>query len=131
MDVANPSNFVRIMEIFEQQIPDLKTKLTAVSVDDDTTRSTLKRIFDEHQYLLDPHGAVGYTALENYLTDHPSLKGIVLETAHPVKFYNVVEPVIRTEVAIPETIQKQLKLDKMSTVIENKPEALKQFLLSL
>lgn len=131
MDVANPSNFVRIMEIFNQHIPDLKMKVTALSVDDDTTRSTLKRIYNDHKYLLDPHGAVGYTALENYLADYPPLKGMVLETAHPVKFYDVVEPVIGGTVIIPDTIQMQLKLEKKSSLIEKKPDALRQFLISL
>jgi threonine synthase len=131
MDVANPSNFVRIMEIFEQKIPDLKNKLTAVSVDDDTTRSTLKKIYEEHQYLLDPHGAVGYHALENYLADHPQQKGLVLETAHPVKFYDVVEAVIGRSVKIPVAIQSQLTLNKKATLIENKQEALHSYLIGV
>ena len=106
-------------------------KRQALSVDDDTTRSTLKRIYNDHKYLLDPHGAVGYTAWENYLADYPPLKGMVLETAHPVKFYDVVEPVIGGTVIIPDTIQMQLKLEKKSSLIENKPDALRQFLISL
>ncbi len=131
MDVANPSNFVRIMEIFEQQLPNLKKSLSAVSVDDDTTRSTLRRVFDEHQYLLDPHGAVGYHALEQYLSNHPSLKGMVLETAHPVKFYDVVEPIILEAVSIPTAISEQLKLDKKSVLMENNTAALNDFLLRI
>jgi len=131
MDVANPSNFVRIMEIFAQQLPNLKKQLSAVSVADDTTRLTLKKVFDEHQYLLDPHGAVGYYALEQYLSDHPSLKGIVLETAHPVKFYDVVEPIINMPVPIPFVIEEQLKLTKKSVLMENNPEALRAYLLKI
>ena len=131
MDVASPSNFVRIMEIFEQQLPNLKKQLSAVSVDDDTTRSVLKKVFEEHQYLLDPHGAVGYHALEQYLSHHPTLKGMVLETAHPVKFYDVVEPVIGTTIPIPEKIEAQLKLLKQAKSIENNVESLKEFLHAL
>lgn len=131
MDVGNPSNFVRIMEIFEQQLPNLKKQMSAISVDDDTTRSTLKKVFDEHQYLLDPHGAVGYHALEKYLGDHPTQKGIVLETAHPVKFYDVVEPLTGSKVEIPATIKAQLELEKKTTLMENDPEALYSFLQSL
>lgn len=131
MDVANPSNFVRILEIFEQQIPGLKKKLSAESIDDDTTRSVLKRIFDNEQYLLDPHGAVGYAALENYLSHHPQKKGIVLETAHPVKFYDVVELLIGSTVSISAAVQEQIKMKKKATLIENDPLVLKTFLQSL
>ena len=131
MDVANPSNLVRIMEIFEQQLPGLQQKLSAVSISDDTTRLTLKKVFDEHQYLLDPHGAVGFLALERYLAQHPDQKGMVLETAHPVKFYDVVEPVIGEAVPIPETIKQQLMLEKKSTKINADGELLKEFLLQM
>ncbi len=131
MDVANPSNFVRIMEIFEQQLPNLKQKLSAVSVDDDTTRLTLKKVLEEYQYLLDPHGAVGFHALEQYLSHHPTLQGMVLETAHPVKFYDVVEPVIGTTIPIPEKIEAQLKLPKQAQSLENNVESLKEFLHAL
>lgn len=130
MDVGNPSNFVRIMEIFKQQIPELKNKLAAYSINDDETKSTLKKVLDKYQYLLDPHGAVGYNALEQYLAKHPSDKGIVVETAHPVKFYDVVEPVTGRPIAIPGSINKQLQLEKKSTFIDNHYEDLKKFLAS-
>ncbi|RYY67840.1 MAG: threonine synthase [Chitinophagaceae bacterium] len=128
MDVANPSNFVRIMELFEQQLPLLKKHLSAVSVSDETTRSTLKRIFEQQQYLLDPHGAVGYYALEAYLNQHPTLKGLLLETAHPVKFYDVVEPIIGTVIKRPLLIREQLTLTKQALLIDNNTVALKEYL---
>lgn len=130
MDVASPSNFVRIMEIFDQQMNGLKKQLTAYSINDDKTKTTLKKVFDQYQYLLDPHGAVGYHALEEYLQDHPSQKGIIIETAHPVKFYDVVEPITGQNIPIPLVVQQQLKLEKRSTIIQCKEE-LKQFLLQL
>ena len=131
MDVGNPSNFVRILEIFNQQTGDLKKLVSAKSVSDDETRATLKKVKDEFNYLLDPHGAVGYNALEKYLQQHPSQKGIVVETAHPVKFFDVVEPIIGSPVAIPQIIQDQLKLKKQSELMENNPEALRDFLMKL
>lgn len=126
MDVASPSNFVRIMEIFRQQVPDLKKNLTAFSINDADTKATLKKIFAQYRYLLDPHGAVGYHALEKYLSLHPSEKGIVIETAHPVKFYDVVEAVTNIPVEIPPAIEAQLKLDKKALLIPNNVEALKE-----
>lgn len=131
MDVGNPSNFVRILQIFDQQINDLKKQLTACSINDEETKITLKKVYDQFGYLLDPHGAVGYHALENYLQEHPSQKGIVIETAHPVKFFDVVEPIIGEAVKIPETIQDQLKLEKKALLIENNMEALRSFLLKI
>ena len=131
MDVGNPSNFVRILEIFNQQTGDLKKLVSAKSVSDGETRATLKKVKDEYNYLLDPHGAVGYNALEKYLQQHPAQKGIVVETAHPVKFFDVVEPIIGSPVAIPQIIQDQLKLKKQSELMENNPEALRDFLMKL
>jgi threonine synthase len=131
MDVANPSNFVRIMEIFDQHFSHLREKLSAYSISDEETRSTIKRIYNEYHYLLDPHGAVGYTALEKYLSEHPSQKGILLETAHPVKFYDVVEWVIGESVPMPTLVQEQLKLEKNSTLIDSDLLQLTTFLRRL
>ncbi len=131
MDVANPSNFVRIIEIFQERIPDLKEKLSAYSISDEETKDAIKKVFEEDKYLLDPHGAVGFSALEKYLVNHPNQKGMVLETAHPVKFYDVVEPVIKVEVAIPEAVKMQLNLEKKAKLIENEVAELIAFLHSL
>lgn len=122
MDVASPSNFVRIMEIFEQQLPALKKQITAYSINDDETKATLKKVFDQYQYLLDPHGAVGYLALEKYLGNHLSEKGIVVETAHPVKFYDVVEPVLSAPVPLPASVNKIITLQKKSIKISTTAE---------
>ena len=131
MDVGNPSNFVRIMEIFNNEISLLKNNLSAVTITDEQTKNTLKKIFDEDHYLLDPHGAVGYTALQQFLETHPNEKGIVVETAHPVKFFDVVEPVIGEPIEIPSAIKDQLNLDKKATLMESDTGALKEFLKAI
>jgi threonine synthase len=131
MDVGNPSNFVRILQIFNQQMGALKKQLSAVSVSDDETKDTLKKVYQESGYLLDPHGAVGYHALENYLKLHPNEKGIVIETAHPVKFFDVVEPIIGSKVYIPETIQDILNMPKKATLMENNTDALRAYLMTI
>jgi threonine synthase len=130
MDVGNPSNFVRILEIFNNNLNTLKNNLTAESISDEQTKQTLKKVFDTNKYLLDPHGAVGFTALQNYLQTHPQQQGIVVETAHPVKFFDVVEPVIGEIIKIPETIQAQLKLEKKSILMNADTSALRTLLLS-
>jgi threonine synthase len=131
MDVGNPSNFVRLLQLFNHKFIDLEKVLSSCSISDEETRSTLKSVYQNKQYLLDPHGAVGYLALEQYLQLHPSEKGIVLETAHPVKFYDVVEPVIGEAVPIPASVQQQLLTEKKSTIIEASAEKLKAFLLAM
>ena len=130
MDVGDPSNFVRIMQLFQQQFNNLKNKVSSLSVSDETTRETLFSVLKNYNYLCDPHGAVAYYALEQYLKNNPVEKGIFLETAHPVKFYDVVEPVIKQAVPIPETIQLQLKIAKKSTKIKADAEELNFFLMT-
>ena len=131
MDVGNPSNFIRILEIFHHQFANLQNVLSSCSITDAATKDTMQKVYQEEGYLLDPHGAVGYLALQQYLQKHPAEKGIVLETAHPVKFYDVVEPVIGEAVTIPASVQKQLLLEKKSTKIIARADLVKAFLLSM
>ena len=131
MDVGNPSNFIRILEIFDHKFIDLKKVLSSYSITDDETKETLKKVYVEEKYLLDPHGAVGYFALHDYLQANSAEKGIVVETAHPVKFYDVVEPIIGETVPIPDLVKAQLILQKKSTKIAADVELLKAFLLNL
>jgi threonine synthase len=131
MDVGDPSNFVRIMEIFQQQFSTLKNKVSSCSISDAVTKETLLSVFKEQHYLCDPHGAVAYKALQDYLLNNKNDKGIFLETAHPVKFYDVVEPIINQPVPIPESIKEQLKLEKKSKKIAVDANELRAFLLAL
>jgi threonine synthase len=131
MDVGNPSNFVRILELFHQQFPQLKEKFSSVSITDEETKQTMKRVYDELGYTLDPHGAVGYLALERYLANagDSSQKGIFLETAHPVKFYDVVEPVLNQTIPLPGAVKEIIDLPKKSTLMNVSFDELKDFLL--
>lgn len=131
MDVGSPSNFIRVLELFHHQFPQLKEKLSSISINDDETRTTMKRVFDETGYVLDPHGAVGYLALERYLHEHPTLKGMFLETAHPVKFYDVVEPVLKQTIELPEAVKEIIELPKKSTIVDVSYDQLKEFLKSV
>jgi threonine synthase len=116
MDVGNPSNFVRILELFHQQSGDLKKVLGSCSITDEQTKMTIEQVYKKYHYLTDPHGAVGFIALQEYLQQNPGGKGIFLETAHPVKFYDVVEPVIHEKVPIPLSIK---------AILDNKKQAVK------
>ena len=129
MDVGNPSNFVRIMELFQQQLPSLKNVLTSFSITDAETKKTIKDVFEKTSYVLDPHGAVGYLALQRYLQQNIDAKGFFLETAHPVKFYDAIEPVIGQKIAVPESIAALLKQKKTSIRLKPDDGDLKSLLL--
>jgi threonine synthase len=129
MDVGNPSNFVRILEIFHHQFPELKNKLSSYSISDDDTVATIKEVYEQTNYLLDPHGAVGYLALEKYLTANPSAKGIFLETAHPVKFPDAVEKITRKKIELPLSIKDIMTQAKKSTKMKAEYIDLKNYLL--
>ncbi len=129
MDVANPSNFVRILEMYQQQQDSLKQKLSSVSITDKTTRQTIKEVYSTFGYTLDPHGAVGYKALEEYLAQNGG-KGIFLETAHPVKFPEVVEDSIGEALPIPHNILPLFSKQKRSIPMAPDFELLKEWLLA-
>jgi threonine synthase len=130
MDVGDPSNFVRILELFHHQFSDLKNLLSSYSISDEETKQTIKKVFETENYLADPHGAVAYFALQGYLQKHAGQKGIFLETAHPVKFYDVVEPVIQQKVPIPESLQPLMDKEKKSVLMNAHFENLKEFLMN-
>ena len=129
MDVGDPSNFIRIMEMFNQQAGWLKKTLNGYTISDEQTKATLISVFKEQGYLLDPHGAVACNALQQYQMQHPGANGVILETAHPVKFYDVIEPLINQTVPVPEAVAEQIKKEKVSTKIPADKNALKEFLL--
>lgn len=130
MDVGDPSNFIRIMEMFHQQIDGLKKTMKGYTISDEETKATLIAVFKEYNYLLDPHGAVACNALQQYQTQHPNTKGVILETAHPVKFYDVIEPLIEQTIPVPETVAAQITKEKLSTKISADVNELKAFLLN-
>ncbi len=130
MDVANPSNFVRILEIFEKNIPELRKQLSTVTITDEATAEAIAAIYNTTGYITDPHGAVGYRALQQYLLQHPSQKGLFLGTAHPVKFPEAVEKMTGRVMEVPESIAGILHKPKLAIATEVGFENLKEFLLN-
>lgn len=127
MDVADPSNFVRILEIFGN-LQSLAGHLHSESISDAETAATITRVYQETGYLLDPHGAVGFLALERWMATHPGLSGYILETAHPVKFPEPVEAATGQSVPLPEQILPLMQAEKRSTEIPVSDQALRSFL---
>ncbi len=128
MDVGDPSNFVRILEIFDHSSNDLKGKVEAVSISDEQTAETMRSVYGDYGYVLDPHGAVAFRALSDYIEKRFGQKGIILETAHPVKF-DSVKDIIGDQVAIPDSIRELFSRKKVSIQLGPDYEALKEILL--
>lgn len=130
MDVGNPSNFIRILEIFGHRLPEIAGVLSAATISDEETMATIGRIYAEHGYLLDPHGAVGYLALERYLEDHPGQAGLFLETAHPVKFPDAVEKATGRKIDLPASVATMMQQEKKSVRVGASYDELRRYLLS-
>ncbi|MBC7000103.1 threonine synthase [Cytophaga sp. FL35] len=128
MDVGDPSNFIRIRHLYNDNFELLEKNLSSYAFDDAITKETMTQLYEHRSYIADPHGAVGYLGLKKYLNDHPDHYGIFLETAHPVKFLDVVEETIDKKVAIPEQIKKVMDKEKKSIKIKTYDQ-LKSFLL--
>jgi threonine synthase len=118
MDVGSPSNFVRILEMLGREPADLREKLKAVCVSDQTTAATVRDVFRDHGYVLDPHGAVGYRALADYLESHKNDSGIFLETAHPIKFDSVANILGSAATERPKTVEDLYSRKKSIVEIE-------------
>ncbi len=129
MDVGNPSNFIRILQLFNQQFKELSNKFSSVSINDNLTEETIKKVYQQYNYILDPHGAVAFYALENYLQKNKQDKGYILETAHPIKFPDTVERNINKSLDYPFGIEELLVKEKKSIVINADFTSLKEWLL--
>ena len=127
MDVGNPSNFIRIRELFNNDLETLKSAFSSYSFTDTETRKAMKKIYNNSGYVADPHGAIGYLGLKKYGLSANEF-GVFLETAHPVKFLDVVEDTLPVKVEIPAQIQKVMNNKKAALKVANYQD-LKDFLM--
>ncbi len=133
MDVGDPSNFIRIQKIFNNDFFKLKKNLSGFSYTDKLTEKAIKEIFEVNGYIADPHGAVGFLGLKQYMDakeDAEAYQGIFLETAHPIKFKSAVDSILKTNIKTPKRLKKILGGKKKSSQISQYSE-LKSLLISL
>lgn len=128
MDVGDPSNFARVLDLYNGSHEAICADISGCSYDDNQIAESLKRCFEETGYLLDPHGACGYRALCEGLTAGET--GVFLETAHPAKFKETVEKIIGTEVAVPAKLQAFMQGEKQSVPMAKTFEAFKSYLMA-
>ena len=127
MDVGDPSNFARILALYENNHEAFCSEISGATYNDEQIRETVKKAYEETGYLLDPHGACGYRALEEGLKEGEV--GVFLETAHPAKFLETVEGIIGEQVDIPAKLQAFMKGTKQSVPMSKDFASFKEFLL--
>ena len=126
MDVGDPSNFVRVLDLYGQSIDAIRADISGARYSDDRIRSILADTLKRTGYLLDPHGACGYQALKEGLQAGET--GVFLETAHPAKFKDTVEPIIGQPVAVPQRLAEFMKGQKLSVRLPSDFDTFKRFL---
>ena len=129
MDVGDPSNFARVLDLYDHSHEAVTAEISGATYTDAQIRETVKKVYETTGYLLDPHGACGYRALEEGLK--PGETGVFLETAHPAKFLETVESIIDDKVEIPAKLQEFMKGEKQSLPMTKAFEDFKRYLLSL
>jgi threonine synthase len=115
MDVGSPSNFARMLDLYGSTWNTMRQDISGYAYSDAETAACMQRVFESTNYVLDPHGAVGYLAAEAYRQQHPEALGVVLETAHPAKFLEDVERILGQKISVPERLAVLAHLEKVAT----------------
>jgi threonine synthase len=129
MDVGNPSNFVRLLELYDKDINKIRKDIVGKTYTDQQTSSAISEIYKKTGYILDPHGAVGYLGLVDYLkSEKTDVNGVFLATAHTTKFLEVVEDVIGRKIELPSRLKEIVNKEKKSIPLAPRLENLIEFL---
>jgi threonine synthase len=128
MDVGNPSNFARILDLYGGSHEAIAADITGYSYNDSQIRETIREVYRKYNYLPDPHGAIGYRSLQAFLPTAPGFAGFFLETAHPAKFNQTIEETIGETIELPERLKKIIEGEKKSAELSGEYDALRSFL---
>jgi threonine synthase len=118
MDVGNPSNFVRMLDLYNNSVEALRRDIEGYAFTDEQTRDIMRTVFRSSGYVLDPHGAVAYAGLQEFRKKSKDSIGVFLETAHPGKFLEVVESTLDSRLVLPEKLSGYLSGKKETLKIE-------------
>jgi len=131
MDVGNPNNFPRLLDLCRNRLEYMQKEIWGHGATDEETLAAMKMLHDRFGYIADPHTAVGVLGWEAYRREHPEpAQGLVLATAHPAKFADVVKKAIGTAPPLPDRLAAYLKRDKLSLPVSSSYDEFKQFLLA-
>lgn len=129
MDVGNPSNFARMLALYENDLDQMREDIRGYGFTDAQTVAAMQAVYDATGYVLDPHGAVGYLGLQRFREEEPGdWQGVFLETAHPAKFLDIVAAALKIRPAIPERLQTYLEKSGVAIRLSSEFEAFKSFL---
>lgn len=131
MDVGNPSNFARMLDLYQGDWASLSADITGFSFSDDETQNEMLNVYQKDKYTLDPHGAVGLLGLKKYLKSNANAVGFFLETAHPAKFKSVVDETLNASIEIPQKLSAFVSGSKKSIVMRSDFNAFKNWLLEM
>lgn len=130
MDVGNPSNFARMLDLYESQFSSMSQEIEGYAFSDLSTQEGMREVYSKYKYVIDPHGAVGYLAFREHLARHADQVGVLLATAHPAKFVEVVQQTMGLQVEVPERLAALAKLPKEATQLPASFDALKEHLMN-
>lgn len=129
MDVGSPSNFSRMMDLYGADLNEIRKDVIGMYYTDNQTRAAMKEVFSNRGYICDPHGAIGYLALKDYLKEDKKAIGVFLETAHPGKFLPTVESTLQTKIPLPESLLSLIDKTKEAHALDNMYDSFKSWLL--
>ncbi len=130
MDVGNPSNFGRMLDLFGNSLEEMKKNISAYVISDSETESEMKKVYETYNYIADPHGAVGIAGWDHYSETNKHSTGIILETAHPAKFIDTVERVLQISLPLPDALEKLRLKTKQAKFLPNDFLEFKSYLKS-
>jgi threonine synthase len=132
MDVGNPSNIERIIDLYRNNEAEFRETVLASSATNNDIITGIKEVYKKYGYIIDPHGAVGYVVTKKYLNSFTNdTKYVILETAHPAKFFETVEAALNEKIEIPDRLRRCIDQKKKTDVLSNDYEDFKDYLLSL
>jgi threonine synthase len=131
MDVGNPSNFGRMLDLYNNSMVDMQKDITAFVISDSETKKIMTETYREFKYILDPHGAVGLAGWNKFSEININSKGIILETAHPAKFIDAVENTLNISLTLPDSLAILKNKKKSAHLISSEFSVLKNYLTSL
>ncbi len=132
MDVGNPSNFARMLDFFSLENCSTWNNMTAsisgYAYNDEQTRKSVQEVYSKYNYIIDPHGAVAYLAIEEYQRKHPDTIGVLLETAHPAKFLDDMNEILHQSIEVPERLSTLADKPKDALLIDTNFDTFKKHL---
>lgn len=130
MDVGNPSNFARLLDLYGSTWNNVRKHISGYAFNDEQTRAAMRKVYAEHRYILDPHGAVGYLAWKKFQNETKSgAFGIFLETAHPAKFLEDVEEILGRQIDIPTSLARLQDAEKVAVPLQPEYDDFRKWLL--